>query len=196
MGFFKRMLGVEKLEKKVKKEIEHLEKNLKTSWNWINYLHELEQDNKSKIKQLMQENEELKELIKERNLKAIKEPTKEAKKGKEEKKEKKKVPEQKKPANSNLNLKKVDISGIGKKESYVIQILYQLACFDSSSSITTTKVFENLPYKITKRGLRKKLYKLEEKGIIGSMMYGNSRRWFLEMNKLAKLKQFLARRAA
>jgi hypothetical protein len=44
-----------------------MEGNLKTSWNWINYLHELEQDNKQKIKNLIEENKELKELIKGKN---------------------------------------------------------------------------------------------------------------------------------
>lgn len=194
MGFFGRLAGVDKLEKKVDKEITQLEKNLKTSWNWINYLHELEQDNKTKIKQLMKENEELKELIKERPVLNSPEPMKE-KKEKKTVKEKEEVPEPVKEKTNPLNLKKIDISGIGKKEAYILQILYQLACFDASSSIETGKIYDNLPYNITKRGLRKKLYKLQEQSAINSVMYGNSRRWFLDMNKLAKLKQFLSQRA-
>ena len=193
MKFLKRLCGVEELEKNVKKDMEQMEKNLKTSWNWINYLHELEQDNKTKIKQLTTENEELKELMKNRSL-LMNEPAREPKKAKEEAE----VPELKKEKmmkEPDLNLKNIDISGIGKKEAFILQILYQLACFDSSSSITTSKIFDNLPYKITKRGLRKKMYKLEEQGAIGSARYGNSRRWFLDMGKLAKLKKFLSARA-
>jgi len=64
MGIIKKMLGIEELEKKVNDNLKNMEGNLKTSWNWINYLHELEQDNKQKIKNLIEENKELKELIK------------------------------------------------------------------------------------------------------------------------------------
>ncbi|MBN1923180.1 MAG: hypothetical protein JW791_00275 [Nanoarchaeota archaeon] len=196
MGFLKRILGVEELENNVNKEFSQIKQNLKTSWNWINYLHELEQGNRAEIKRLTAENSELKELLKEGN-RTIQEPVKPA--SSEEKKEKPnkepKAAEAKEPVKSELTFKNIDISGIGKKEAFVLQILYQLACFDDSSSIETGKIFNNLPYTITKRGLRKKLYKLQEQGIIDSVMYGNTRKWFLDMNKLAKLKQFLARRA-
>ncbi len=191
MSFFKRLLGVEDLEKSVGKELEQIKQNLKTSWNWINYLHELEQGNRAEIKKIKSENAELKELLKDRN-QIITEPSN----SKQVIKDKIKVPDEKKVIKSDLKFKNIDISGIGKKEAFVLQILYQLACFDASSSIETAKVFDNLPYSITKRGLRKKLYKLQEQGIIDSVMYGNSRKWYLDMNKLAKLKQFLAIRNA
>ena len=188
MGFFDKLFGVEKLEKKIKKDISQIEQNLKTSWNWINYLHELEQENRKKINHLIEENNQLKELVK--NKGPVIMPEIRAKTP--VKAEKKHVPERKAKKDSAIKLKEMDIRGIGKKEAFILQILYQLACFDSSSSISTTKIHENLPYNITQRGLRKKLTKLMEQGIINSIPYGNRKRWFLDMSKLNKLKQFLS----
>jgi hypothetical protein len=222
MGFLKKVLGIEQIEQKVDKSLKTMEGNLKTSWNWINYLHEMEQDNKQKIKKLIDENKELKELIKEKNTALVPEQI--------SKKETQKMPklpqnqalneERAKLAKNNLNegelneepmqskeiaqqagnkenliFKNIDISGLGKKEAYILQILYQLACFDASSSMETPRIFENLPYTITIRGLRKKMYKLQAQGAVNSVTVGNSRRWFLDMNKLSKLKEFLALRA-
>lgn len=213
MGFLKKVLGIEQIENKVDKSLKTMEGNLKTSWNWINYLHELEQDNKQKIKKLIEENKELKELVKEKNTVLVPEQ-------KIPKDQSKIVPKQvlnpSKPKEieainklqepsleikeeltdkAELKFKNIDISGLGKKDAYILQILYQLACFDASSSIETPKIHENLPYNITIRGLRKKMYKLQEQGVLNSVMVGNSRRWFLDMNKLSKLKEFLTLRA-
>jgi len=223
MSFIKKVLGIEQLEIKLDKNLKNMEGNLKTSWNWINYLHELEQDNKQKIKKLIDENKELKELIKEKNSVLV--PEQAVKKeappaitkpllNKSEPKiavkelnlaepvaEPKEaiinpeLPIQGGETKDKLTFKNIDISGLGKKEAYILQILYQLACFDASSSIETPRIFENLPYNITIRGLRKKMYKLQEQGVVNSVMVGNSRRWFLDMNKLSKLKEFLAARA-
>ncbi|MDD4352923.1 MAG: hypothetical protein PHN56_00545 [Candidatus Nanoarchaeia archaeon] len=221
MSFIKKVLGITELENKVDKSLKNMEGNLKTSWNWINYLHEMEQDNKQKIKKLLDENKELKELIKEKNsvlvpeqiiqkeaskimqkpmqseIKAInsseelilEEPNEDSAELSEPISENEPIQKEK------LTFKNIDISGLGKKEAYILQILYQMACFDASSSIETPKIFENLPYTITIRGLRKKMYKLQEQGVVNSVMVGNSRRWFLDMNKLSKLKEFLASRA-
>jgi hypothetical protein len=218
MGFLKKVLGIEQIEIKVDKSLKNMEGNLKTSWNWINYLHELEQDNKQKIKKLIDENKELKELIKEKNTILV--PEQIAKKEATQMSQilqkpalnqiKSKIAQE--PLNieepiqaqgiiepsdikEKLTFKNIDISGLGKKEAYILQILYQLACFDASSSIETPKIFENLPYSITIRGLRKKMYKLQDQGVVNSVMVGNSRKWFLDMNKLSKLKEFLASRA-
>ncbi|MFA5303461.1 MAG: hypothetical protein WC393_02905 [Candidatus Nanoarchaeia archaeon] len=219
MSFLKKVLGIEQLESKVDKSLKNMEGNLKTSWNWINYLHELEQDNKQKIKKLIDENKELKELIKEKNtivvpeqiankeasqmhhkhvLNEVKSKITHEQAAKEELEgeliEEKGI-EASADTKEKLTFKNIDISGLGKKDAYILQILYQLACFDASSSIETPKIFENLPYSITLRGLRKKMYKLQEQGVVNSVMVGNSRRWFLDMNKLSKLKEFLASRA-
>ena len=221
MGFIKKVLGIEQIEEKVDKSLKNMEGNLKTSWNWINYLHELEQDNKQKIKKLIEENKELKELIKEKNtvivpeqvqkkeasqvmvkpvLNELKPKTETEELDLEEPEEEPDEKQENTQTISNeseqkLTFKNIDISGLGKKEAYILQILYQLACFDASSSIETPRIFENLPYAITIRGLRKKMYKLQEQGVVNSVMVGNSRRWFLDMNKLSKLKEFLASRA-
>lgn len=216
MGFIKKILGIEQIEAKVDKSLKNMEGNLKTSWNWINYLHELEQDNKQKIKKLIDENKELKELIKDKNTILVPEQIvkKEAsqmmqktvlnevraqsiqEQAQEEEGEAEQIKETAQSVGpEKLTFKNIDISGIGKKDAYILQILYQLACFDASSSIETPKIFENLPYSITIRGLRKKMYKLQEQGVVNSVMVGNSRRWFLDMNKLSKLKEFLASRA-
>jgi hypothetical protein len=219
MSFIKKILGIQQIEEKVDKSLKTMEGNLKTSWNWINYLHELEQDNKQKIKKLIDENHELKDLIKEKNTILVPEQVskKEAlqtaqktvlnenitKNFYEEQKEEELKGEQIQVGSviaeninpEKLTFKNIDISGLGKKDAYILQILYQLACFDASSSIETPKIFENLPYTITIRGLRKKMYKLQDQGVVNSVMVGNSRRWFLDMNKLSKLKEFLAERA-
>jgi hypothetical protein len=202
MGFFRKILGVEELEKKVDKNIKQMETNLKTSWNWINYLHELEQDNKLKIKTLIEENQELKELIKGNHAHIVPELSGEKSELKHEKKavitEESALNEEIAEENSKSNamtFKNIDISGLGKKEAYILQILYQMACFDASSAIETSKIYENLPYSITMRGLRKKMYKFQEQGIVNSVMVGNSRRWFLDMSKVSRLKEFLSEHA-
>jgi len=209
MGIIKKILGIEELEKKVNDNLKNMEGNLKTSWNWINYLHELEQDNKQKIKNLIEENKELKELIKGKNTILVPEQ--------EEKTEPLTKPQLNKTTSeqavevlnpqaqqekiqeiseqTGLTFKNIDISGLGKNDAFILQILYQMACFDASSSIETPRIYENLPYSITERGLRKKMYKLQEQGIVSSVMVGNARRWFLDMNKLSRLKQFLAEKA-
>jgi len=200
MGLLKKILGIDNLKQEMDKGFTEVEQKLKTSWNWINYLHELEQENKSTIEQLKKENTQLKELMKDKT-EILQVPHKEVPVKKQEQKfeEQEEEPMQEEPiaqkADSNIKLKKIDISGIGQKEAYILQILYQLACFDQSSSIRTSKIHENLPYNITTRGLRKKLYKLQEQGIINSVMYGNTRKWFLDMNKITKVKQFLAKKA-
>jgi len=213
MGFLKKVLGIEQIENKVDKSLKTMEGNLKTSWNWINYLHELEQDNKQKIKKLIEENKELKELVKEKNTVIVPEqkvPKTEAKMIKKavlnisnpveieainSVKEVSAEIKEELADKSELTFKNIDISGLGKKDAYILQILYQMACFDASSSIETPKIHENLPYNITIRGLRKQMYKLQDQGVINSVMVGNSRRWFLDMNKLSKLKEFLTLRA-
>ncbi|MDD5500018.1 MAG: hypothetical protein PHT91_04055 [Candidatus Nanoarchaeia archaeon] len=206
MGIIKRVLGIEELESKFEKSIKTMQGSIKTSWNWITYLHELEQDNKQKIKKLIEENKELKEIIKEKNTPIVPEQKNSKEYAKtlqkttlnENKAKKEEITEQKaEPAllKEELTFKKIDISGLGKKEAYILQILYQMACFDASSSIETPRIHENLPYTITIRGLRKKMYKLQEQGVLNSVMVGNSRKWFLDMNKLSKLKEFLTLRA-
>lgn len=210
MGFIKKVLGIEELESNVNKKLNTMEGNLKTSWNWISYLHELEQDNKQKIKNLIEENKELKELIKEKNTVLVPEQSYEKKElkiaqksilnenaeGIEESSIKIAEPiAAKSGSESEIAFKNIDISGIGKNEAFILQILYQMACFDASSSIETPRIHDNLPYNITIRGLRKKMYKLEEQGIVSSVMIGNSRRWFLDMGKISKLKEFLKAKA-
>jgi hypothetical protein len=212
MGIIKKILGIEELEKKVNDNLKNMEGNLKTSWNWINYLHELEQDNKQKIKSLIDENKELKELIKGKNTILVPEQEEKAEplakpqlnktnsqqaiKALNEQEITEKTQENiSEKTETGLTFKNIDISGLGKNDAYILQILYQMACFDASSSIETPRIYENLPYAITERGLRKKMYKLQEQGIVSSVMVGNTRRWFLDMNKLSRLKQFLAEKA-
>lgn len=204
MGFLKKFLGIDKFEEETIKKFEQVDNALKTSWNWVNYLHELEQDNKSKIKQLIKENEQLKELVKTNRLQnyndvKVPEPNslntiqKQEIKHKIINKEAIKVKEGiKEKVKSGVEFKKIDISGIGQKEAYIIQLLYQLACFDQSSSIRTSKIHSNLPYKISSRGLRKKLYKLDSQGIVSSIVMGNTRKWFLNMDKMTKLKELIS----
>jgi hypothetical protein len=70
----------------------------------------------------------------------------------------------------------------------ILQILHDNACFDSSSAITTGKIYENVPFTITKRGLRKKLMNLLRKGLIGTVKRGNERHWHIKTGKISDVK--------
>ena len=75
------------------------------------------------------------------------------------------------------------------KDLTILQIMYDNACFDASSAITTAKVFGNIPFTITKRGLRKKLMNLLKKGIIGTIKRGNERHWHIKTGKISDVKK-------
>ncbi len=198
MGIIKKILGIKDLEEKYDKKLHDydtkigkIREYLKTSWSWVNYLHELEQDNKKRIEHIEGENKELKSLIKEINEK--RKLTKDIKEKVKEEAEKPE-PESEPELENEIELKKIDIRGLGKKEAFILQILYKMASFDVISSLSTSGVYKNLPYDISKRGLRKKLYKLEELGLISSIKRGRARKWYLDMVKLEKLKSFLKTR--
>jgi hypothetical protein len=71
----------------------------------------------------------------------------------------------------------------------ILQIMYDNASFDSNSAITTAKIFENVPFTITQRGLRKKLMGLLKKGVIGTVKRGNERHWHIKTGKISDVKK-------
>lgn len=75
------------------------------------------------------------------------------------------------------------------KDLTILQIMYDNACFEPGSAITTAKIFENVPFTITKRGLRKKLMNLLKKGVIGTVKRGNERHWHIKTGRISDVKK-------
>jgi hypothetical protein len=67
-----------------------------------------------------------------------------------------------------------------KIESMIIEILKQNKSFDESSAIPTSKIQQFLPFKITERGLRKKLEKMQIEGVISGLKMKKTKYWFLK----------------
>jgi hypothetical protein len=78
-----------------------------------------------------------------------------------------------------------------QKDLFLIELLYQYAAFNKENSIETGTLYDNLTYKITKRGLRKKLNSLVDNGILRTIKRGNSRFWYLNPGSLGKIKSAL-----
>ena len=83
---------------------------------------------------------------------------------------------------------------INKNDDILLQVLHQNAAFDPSSALSTAFIYENLPFSITKRGLRKKLNSLVEKDLIGSKKDGNDRKWFVKTGKISQVKSIIKAR--
>ncbi len=80
---------------------------------------------------------------------------------------------------------------VGDKDKILLQILHQNAAIDETNSIPTKRIFDNLPFNITQRGLRKKLTSLESQGIISSKKEGKKRSWHVKTGELARVKELL-----
>ncbi|MCW1309297.1 MAG: hypothetical protein QXP04_01245 [Candidatus Nanoarchaeia archaeon] len=78
-----------------------------------------------------------------------------------------------------LNLEEKVRPKIGT-ENLVIEILKQNNSFDENTAIPTTKVLSFLPFKMTERGLRKKLEKMHIDGLISSFKRKNMKYWYLK----------------
>ncbi len=81
---------------------------------------------------------------------------------------------------------------VGDREKIILQILHQNAAINRENAISTTKIYENLPFNITQRGLRKKLDSLERTGIITGIKEGKSRNWYIRTGELARVKEVIA----
>ena len=78
---------------------------------------------------------------------------------------------------------------IADNELTILQILYDNASFESPSAISTSDIYQNVPFTITKRGLRKKLMAMLKKGLIRSVKRRNERYWHITTGKLADVKK-------
>ncbi len=78
----------------------------------------------------------------------------------------------------------------------VLQIMHQNAAFDTLNAVTTAQIYDNLPFPITKRGLRKKLISLTKHGVLMTFKRANERYWHISTGKLASVKEAISSKKA
>ncbi len=78
----------------------------------------------------------------------------------------------------------------------VLQIMHQNAAFDTQNAVTTARIYDNLPFPITKRGLRKKLISLTKHGVLMTFKRANERYWHISTGKLASVKEVISSKRA
>lgn len=81
---------------------------------------------------------------------------------------------------------------IGDRDKILLQILHQNAAINRENGISTKKVYENLPFSITQRGLRKKLKSLKKDGLISGVKKGRRLVWFVKTGELARVKSIIS----
>ncbi|MFA5405763.1 MAG: hypothetical protein WC307_00165 [Candidatus Nanoarchaeia archaeon] len=171
---FKRLFGIHKIEKNVN----NIGTSLNRSWEWINHLNTASSAYEDRILRLEKTNIELIDAIKElMNKMQPEEPVSQTVESSEEEYES--VPQ----VDSAINLPDKDL--------FLVNIIYQYASFDKSNAIDTNTLFQNLPYKITSRGLRKKLNTMVVNGLLKTYKRGNVRYWYLNAGALARIKKAL-----
>lgn len=74
----------------------------------------------------------------------------------------------------------------------ILHIMHQGAAFDPSNAVNTAQIYDNLPFQITKRGLRKKLITLVKQGFVMTSKKSNERYWYISTGRLAAVKQMIA----
>jgi len=78
------------------------------------------------------------------------------------------------------------------EDKFIFQVLHNLAAFSEDTAIETTKIYRNIPFLITLRGLRKKLEQLEKNGLLKSYKKGNKRFWYIREGKISEVQEVLA----
>jgi hypothetical protein len=81
---------------------------------------------------------------------------------------------------------------VGNKDKIILQILHQNAAFEANSAVSTSKIYSNLTFNITQRGLRKKLDALQKSGLISGTKEGKSCNWFVRTGELSTVKELIA----
>lgn len=174
---FKKLLGIKKLERNFKV----VGNSLNRSWQWIDHFNKLNASYEDRINRLERSNAQLiavtQELI--GQLQSM-----------EEELEQEPVEEEPEPGPEEVIRVKRNLS-LPDKDLLLVQIIHQYAAFDKESSLETNTVYDNLTYEITKRGLRKKLNSLVDKGLLKTYKKGNCRHWYLNSGALAKIKKAL-----
>ncbi len=170
---FKKLLGIDKIEEEIeeiKKEVlKNKEANVKL-WKWIEYLHKKNKLLEEEVNSLKDKNKKLREVLSKliEKLDLIK--------------------ANKINYEENLVEEVADVK-FSKSDEVILEILYSLAAINKDNCIETSKILENLPFKITPRGLRKKLENLEKIGLIKSIKVGNKKYWYIATENINKLKK-------
>jgi len=172
---FKRLLGIKKLES----GLSTINKSLSRSWQWISHFNNLNSSYENRLNALESSQNKILEL-----LNSVIESE-----DKESPKEERYVEQPFVSASSEPENTPVRITG---KTSTIIQIIYGYAAFSYDNAITTNKIAEHITFKITERGLRKKLNSLVETGFLKTVKKGNTRFWYLNSDKLIRIKKLLA----
>ena len=160
----KRLFGIHKIEKK----LDGFTDSMVRSWEWIKHLNNLTERYEDRIKRLEHSNVKLIDVVNQL-ISGVEEEEEEV-----EELESQVIPS------------RVELPN---KDMILMQILYQYAAFDKNNAVSTQEVFNNLTYRITERGLRKKLMSLIKSGLINSVKKGNTRHWFINTGSLAKIKK-------
>ncbi|MCW1301176.1 MAG: hypothetical protein QW507_02715 [Candidatus Nanoarchaeia archaeon] len=77
------------------------------------------------------------------------------------------------------------------EEKFLLQIFHNLAAFSQETAIETGRIYRNIPFLITIRGLRKKLEQMESRGILKSFRSGNRRYWYISEGKIEEVKSII-----
>lgn len=86
------------------------------------------------------------------------------------------------------------IYNLSKNDDILLRILHERAAFSYDAAMPTKDLYNNLPFSITMRGLRKKLQNLYKEGFVATKKIGNERRWFIKTGSLSKVKALLRQR--
>ncbi len=175
----KRILGINKLEKNFK----IVGESLNRSWEWINHLNKKNELYDERIKRLEQSNMQLINLSKEL-LKKLQEMTNSSAETRE-------LKEESSNDEFDTGITEPENINLSNKDLFLLQLIHQYAAFNRDNAIDTNTLYNNLTYKITSRGLRKKLSSLVDSGFLRSAKKGNVRYWYLNSGALAKIKKAL-----
>lgn len=166
----KRLLGIHEIERSVRE----LRQLLSHSWGHTRNLYSLGHENRQKIKELERKLDERTKrilLLLEELLNQLEEHSQEEVKVVE------------------TRPQRVETS---EKDNVILQILHQNAAFSREGALSTQFIYNNLPFSITQRGLRKKLYALERMGLIARTREGKENKWYIRTGKLAEVKEKIA----
>lgn len=182
---FKKLLGINRLERNFKV----VGSSLNRSWEWINHLNKTNQTYEDRISRLEKSNMQLLEVTKELLARFQESEAEEPVSQVQYVEEPVQAPVNV-PVSAPVNMMSADVS-LADKDLFLLQLMYQYAAFNRENAVETNTLFENLTYKITPRGLRKKLEGLSNGGLLSSVKKGNSRFWFLNPGAMSKVKKAL-----
>jgi predicted transcriptional regulator with HTH domain len=165
MRFLDRLLGIDR----IKRRIWQLRTSTLVSWEWIRCLYRNQLRYGERIAKLEESNRRILNLLEKVMLKLDEISTA-------------------KPKEVAVEPMKLEMT---RKDATLLRILHQYAAFDAESSISTNEIYKNLPFALTKRGLRKRLMNLQLLGLISSIRKGNVKYWHLSEGRIAKIKKVI-----